>query len=598
MAELVIQLQQQQQAALEQAAALPAQATYRFDTAAASQPVIQSYRRQVKSWQWGCFEAQTVVRSPAPATATAPPGAGLNLLVPKGGQYAFDLLAQVGLQSWLANQTLAQLQASLREHTPSLDIPQSSLYELSRHFLFFFGALHTQAIPTLREYFHQRGPCLWLIDGTLEPGTAEFFGVQEVPERILLACAKIPTENAVDVAACLRQTAQAFGPPDGLCRDLSHVLQAACQQALPGVPQHVCHSHLARDVGQDLYQAPQAALSRRLTALRLSTQWASQRCSQSEALRQQLQAHGTYSLLSQWLQGQPLPALWQQTWGRELLLALHVWIQDYAHDGQRQGFPFDPHLLYFHRRLLRVQQALAGLWQRPSFVRQAPPALANFYQSLQQYRDDPEIQAAAAHYEKAYAIFQSLRQALRLSTTEANPLHAAYALAASEEPALVQALQQLREQAQRHSQANPDAQTRHLYHIVAQHLETYGPFLEGVAGERTTNAIESRWNRSKRHRRQTHGRKKLTRDFVALPAEWMLVPNLEIPRYVELVLGGKLENLADKLAQAAPTAGSYSQWQACQRTQHWGRVPKRLLRQPNFLDQLLGLAGKVGRWFR
>jgi len=597
MAELVAQLHRQEQATLEQAAGLPDRATYRFDTAPVSQPVVQTYRRQVKSLQWGCFQAQSVVRQ-GEITAVGQPAAGLNRWVPQGGQYAFDLLTYVGIQSWVADQTLGDLQAALREHTPALEVPLSSLYEMRRRFLFYLGALHSQAIPCLRNYLQQRGPCTWLIDGTLEPGTAEFFGILEVPERILLACAKIPTENATDVAACLSQTAQQFGVPNRLCRDLSHVLEAACQRALPDVAQNVCHSHLARDVGQDLYQAPQAALSRRLTALRLSTQWASQRWGQSEALRQQLHAQGTYSLLSQWLQGQPLPTLWQQTWGRELLLALHGWTQDYAQDGQRQGFPFDPHLLYFHRRVLRAEIALAHLWCRPGFARKAPVALANFRQSLREYRDDPEIQAAAAHYEKAYVIFESFRHALRLSTTESNPLHAAYSLSASEQQEVLQALQQLREQAQHQSEENPDLEARRLYRIVSTHLETYWPFLEGAPCERTTNALESRWNQVKRHRRRSHGRKKLTRDFAALPAELMLVSNLEVPRYVDLVLGGRLDNLPDKLAQAAQSAGSYAQWQERQRTQHWGRVPQRLLRQPNFLDRLFGLAGKLGQWLR
>ncbi|MCU0982466.1 MAG: hypothetical protein MUF25_25185, partial [Pirellulaceae bacterium] len=51
--------------------------------------------------------------------------------------------------------------------------------------------------------------------------------------------------------------------------DLSPAMSGACEQALPGVSHFVCHQHLARDVGEDLYEAPQAALCQRLRTLKL-----------------------------------------------------------------------------------------------------------------------------------------------------------------------------------------------------------------------------------------------------------------------------------------------------------------------------------------
>jgi len=339
-AKLVCRLRQQAHVTLEQVAQLPTAAIYRFDPQPEGPPVVQTHRRQLQSLHWGTIHAQVVVRRRTGATPAAQTLSPLARLVPKGGHYAFDLIAHVGVQTFLAAQTLAQVQTALRERTPSLDLPLSSLYELGQRFLFFLGALHTQAAPILRDYLQQRGPCLWLIDGTLEPGTVAFFGIMEAREHMLLSCRKIPTENALDVAACLRTTAQQFGTPSQVCRDLSHILKNACEQALPDVAQRVCHSHLVRDVGSDLYQAPQANLSRRLTTLKLSTQWSSQRYSQAEALREQLQDQGTYSLLNQWLQGQPVPSeLWLRTWGRELLLPCTPGFKTLPKTASTKAFP-------------------------------------------------------------------------------------------------------------------------------------------------------------------------------------------------------------------------------------------------------------------
>ena len=84
-----------------------------------------------------------------------------------------------------------------------------------------------------------------------------------------------------------------------------------------------------------------------------------------------------------------------------------------------------------------------------------------------------------------------------------------------------------------------------------------------------------------------HGRRKLTQDFQALPQEYMLTQNLDNPKYVELVLGAP-DKLAEKLAEAGRTAGSFSQWQQRRRQTSLGRLPKRILRKENSLDDLLG----------
>jgi len=69
--------------------------------------------------------------------------------------------------------------------------------------------------------------------------------------------------------------------------------------------------------------------------------------------------------------------------------------------------------------------------------------------------------------------------------------------------------------------SNPEE--RNLYDIVLTHLNKYKHYLfsSGVGDKKdcTTNGIETHWRTGKRMRRQTHGRKNLTRDFQALPEE-------------------------------------------------------------------------------
>ena len=126
------------------------------------------------------------------------------------------------------------------------------------------------------------------------------------------------------------------------------------------------------------------------------------------------------------------------------------------------------------------------------------------------------------------------------------------------------------------------------------HLDKYWSYLVpetavGPSWKRTTNQLESVWCGRKRNRRQAHGRGKLTRDFQSLPAEYLLVANLENPRYVELVLGGRLESLASKLAEAYVDA-SFANWRNQQRPRLLGQIRRRQLRLPSFLPNLVKLS--------
>ena len=258
--------------------------------------------------------------------------------------------------------------------------------------------LAAQAAGALRESFDQPGGLTWLIDGTVEPGTPVFFGIQEARTAILLGSWKIPTENADDMAPCLTEAADDYGQPRRILHDLSSAMSLACQTAFNEVPHDVCHFHFARDVGEDLLAKPQKALSSRLRSLKLQVCLREQRKTQTQWLREHAGAPEAGLVLQRLLRGEELTEAWSETLGREVLPAFHFWMLDYAADGGRQGFPFDPYLLYFHRRLIRGHDALVRLLSRPVVAAHAAKTLSNLRRQLGRYRDDPQIIAAASHY--------------------------------------------------------------------------------------------------------------------------------------------------------------------------------------------------------
>ena len=483
-ATLVRELVEQTRGELENAGQLPDGACYHFDSAdlqpGERSPSVEKTRcRTVKSLAYATFRSHETIRQDGDGRRRSPQ---LQAVVPNGSTYAYDLIAHVGLESFLQGRRLRDIQDELARQKPALRVPTNTLYEQRLQFLFYLGHLHRQAMPVLKDYFRQRGPISWLIDGTVELDSPVFLGIHEPRSDILLFCRKIPTENREDIAACLGEAAGQYGPPAQILHDLSGMMSGACQMALPETPHKVCHFHFARDVGEDLYAGPQQALCRRLRALKVQARLREQRKGQTEWLLQKLEQGKAPLVLDDLLRGQPVTAVWSASLAREVLFALHYWILDYATDGRRQGFPFDPHLLYLHRRLVRAGEIL-DRWLNHGAAGSVPQVLLNLRQQLNTYREDAQIVPAAAWYEQAYDVFGRLRSALRLTAEGANPLREPYPLSGEEQAEVMESLENLQREFRERRKSVSDERESKLYAVVVEHVEKYWNQLQpAVAG--------------------------------------------------------------------------------------------------------------------
>ena len=591
---------------LKQTAGLPDGACLDFDPAdepmanlaeGQQSKVLKTSRRTVVGLEHGSFQVREIVREHSQNSRTlVQRSLQLENLVAKGSRYAFDLIAHVGKESFLRGRSLQDIGQELaRDH--GIKIPRSTLWDQQQKFLFYLGHMHRQAAPRLRQYMAEQGPVVWLLDGTVEPGTWVFLGIQHAGSGILLSSWKIPTEHEEDIAACLQQARETYGLPNRVLHDLSSAMSGACNRALDGVPHFVCHYHLASDVGENLYQKPQVQMTKRMRAMKIQLRLREQRKGQKEWLRQRVDSSAEL-VLQKLLAGDPVDIPFNQTLSREVLLAFHYWILDYRSDGRRRGFPFDPYTLYLHRRLTRAAHAVDRLLSQAEVARQSPQVLFNFQKQLHRYCTDRTVVEAADLYERSFSMFQRLRGALRLTAENMDKMQQPQDLPTDQQEELKTDLDRLR------SELRPEAQEESnvdqtLAQIVLSHLDKYWSYLvpenlpsEGERWERTTNQLERHWRSTKRGRRKTHGRGKLVRDFQALPDEYMLVPNLENETYVQLVLDGSIDTLPAKIAQASHHAGSFSQWQRRRGAQITGQIPRRLLRQDGFIDALITACGK------
>jgi len=598
---LVNELRESVNMQLETVSRLPPQAEYTFESPLEFEGkklfVQKTGHRSVVSLNFSKFQAREVIREKKEDGKTLTfHSPRLMSIVPSGAGYAYDLIAFVGRKSYLEGHKLKSIQEEIINQHGLPYIPFSSLYDLQRKFLFYLGEVHRQAAPRLKDYLQERGNNTWLIDGTIEPGTPVFLGIKEAYEGMFLGGGKIPTENDRDIANCLIEVAKSYGVPDEILHDLSERMFNACEIAFPTKPHRVCHYHLVRDIGDDLYEVAQEMLSKRLRAMKLQPNLKDQRSNQTQWLQRAIKEKDMPLILKDLLNGKEIDNGWTKGLGREALLALHGWMLDYPSDGNRQGFPFDPYLLYLHRRIVIAYDASQHLLSSEAAKKNLPKALFTFSTKLEKYLTDPVIIEATELYEKAFDIFERIRDALRLGAKGSSPMHESYELRCDEQNDVSESLNELRKQFEENKRNCSYPKELKLYDIAQVHLEKYEPYLFPVKTNgteeakivRTTNGLESHWSEGKRARRQIHGRSKLTRDFHALPSQYMLIPNLNNPCYIEIVLGS-LEQLPDKMAEAGRTSGSYSDWCKRQKPMHIGRLPVRLLRRENFIDDLIDI---------
>ena len=259
---------------------------------------------------------------------------------------------------------------------------------------------------------------------------------------------------------------------------------------------------------------------------------------------------------------------------------------DYASDGRRQGYPFDPYLLYFHRRV-GASRRWSGCWANRPYASWRLKSWGIFPEMLRDYLGNARVIAAADEFEQACQLFTRLRTAMRFSARGESPLHDPYLLESEESKVVQQSLEALCEECRRKAEDPADPQAAKQCLIVVEHLDRYATMLFNPdSRERTTNALESHWKKAKRCCRKRHGRKKLTRDFQCLPSEVMLVPNLQSPEYIERVLGD-LSKLPAKLAQAAAVSPALDALAESPESGQHRPPPPCLLRQENLIDKLV-----------
>jgi hypothetical protein len=528
---------------------------------------------------------------------------GYHQHVPPQGQYAFDLMVEVGLARLRDQRQDIEIQRLLQQRW-GLSVPASSVGWLVHAFLDGLAAVHQAHAPTLRQFLAEDGGYALHVDGTCEPATDVVFIALAEPHGWTLEAAKMSTENIADIRQVIQRCVEHFGTPHAIVRDLSSNIRQAKQQALPDVPDLICHYHFLENVGEKLCEQPHARLTQALRRLKIRPALKSLRCDLVRA------SHKTTCLSRsdiELLLSHPDrlsefdPGALRRTVGYILLR----WLDDFTADLRGEYFPFDLPSLAFYRRGQQLADLVSQLVATPNFPRKEWPTLHTIAHHLSVFREDAELGASAQRLEKAADLFEELRHVLRLNSHPQERVLRGHGCAEEDHnptgaEQLQKRLETWRDRLRQRNQHERDPHRRADQATVLKYLEKYGPQLVGHVIERpgrepfvvrrTNNPVEQRFSFTKRGVRRKVGTKKLTRQVQAMRAEALLVWNLADLQYVQLVLGGSLANLPSEMAKHWHLAQATRQQRQAPATQHPIPTTKKQIRHRKLLDIMKELA--------
>lgn len=519
-------------------------------------------------------------------------------LVPRHGNYAFDLIVEIGLARFLRHRQNLEIQKELDARW-GVHLPCSTISELAQSFLDYLLAVHQARIPELKAQLQQAGGYVLHVDGTCEAGTEIVFNAVAGNCGWTLASCKMRTEDAAQIEGLLRCCVEDFGKPLAIVRDLSAQIEAACQRAMPEIPDLICHYHFLLNVGIKLCDKSHTKLNACMRRLKIRPALCSMRHDLVRYSKQKtsLTSQQIEQLLSNPGQIAGIDPLQER---RALAYILLSWLDDYESDLHGEYFPFDLPCLALYRRYRVAYQWLLKTIPSNDSPNQSYSSMKTIMRHLASTMEDKELTTAAERLEKSASLFKELREVLRLTPNDCEHRPVLRQRRIVDNPLLALQRENLfmkwKECLYARLAAESDSDCIEDLTIVQNYLQKYQGKLIGhviVNGQsqpftvpRTNNLSEHRFGRMKQGLRRKLGTKNLVQHVQAMRSEECLAYNLNFPGYLDIICGGSLDHLALSFAKNWKAGQSIRLNRRQKTINHPIPLKKKCLRMKNFFSKL------------
>lgn len=519
----------------------------------------------------------------------------LTRLVKSGGNHAYDLVVRIGTAHFLERRQYAEIQMELATRF-GLEIPLRTIGYLAREFVAYVEVVHHEAIPLLRRDIARRGGYVLHVDGTCEEGSRVVLVCMDSVSSQVLESKTIGSENTAEVKSVLARVREEWGDPLAAVTDLRQSLLRAVGEVFPGVPQFVCHYHLAADVGKDILGDGVAHLRRLFRLVRLRPKLGVVERSLREFALDAGGSHVLGCLLDGISRGEDIRSLPEST----ALGAIHglaSWVLAFSRAGEGYGFPFDVPYLVLYERVVAVHELLVEVQGRcrpeEDRVSKELSRVRRILAPVIEGEHAPEFSRVATELKRDRKVFEALRDRLRICprggkkrrNDEGGP-----AVVAPDRHQTILANFKLSLETKSRWKTTAARACR----IVVAHLDKYWPYLfghrlkgdHGIIVPRTNNLEEQEFRKVKRGCRRLHGRGRLRQDVDEMPAGVVLLQNLRHPEYRATVYGGYEEShMAERFSRVDPSL-------PVEVMRGW-KKERAVTRLPRTLERMKSLPGEI-----
>jgi hypothetical protein len=561
---------------------------------------LQVYKTQSKTVQTlhlGCFTAhQTLRHCEHCPNDRIYASEQLSRLAPSGCIFGYDVLIFVGKALFLRHRRAQEVIEELQVR--HIGLSPSEVGYLARKFVVYLALAHRQSAPDLKEAMRTRGGYVLHLDGTCEAGGPMLMSSLDSLSQIVLGNVKMPSEKTQQIIPFLEEIKSRYGLPVAVVHDMGAGILAAVKEALPGVPDFVCHFHFLRDLGKDLLESDYDAIRQRLRNHGLTDKLLHHARRLKAAIDQQ---PGLVERFYQNVQGHCLPKDKLELFPLLCAYSLIQWALEGKTDGQGYGFPFDRPHVQFAKRLQVLGQRLEQIKDvhlRGQWADNKP--LLKLSCELKKLSADEGLPRMLAAIELKLEVFDRLRSAMRIAQ-----VGGAAGLNSGSSPVAMGPIQKAVEQLRQEITSRSDyASTRHWKTMIDQ-IDKYKEKLFAdpitvqspngallIQPQRTNNLMERFFRDWRCGARRRTGHNSISRFLQSMIADTPLVRNLENPGYLKVLLNGQA-TLEERFAQIE-TETVRNELQASQSSLE--KVPskiRQLVAAPTFPESICRLFQKA-----
>ncbi len=472
---------------------------------------------------------------------------GLDVFLPPGSNFGYDVIAYVGDALWGKSHTPLQIQADLKQQN-NLTISESEITFLAKKFVHYVVEAQRDKQAEIKRFLHRGGGFFMYFDA-MHPGDGAAHLMcaiaEEVSEKvsIVLGSVKLPKESTETVSAFLRALKEKYGAPlAGICDMLASNL-AAFQEVFPGVLLLICHFHFLRSIGKTFLEYENTKLQGILKQYDI-TKRLKEFVSKSKAnieTNPQLVDYMKCDEKKYQSSFQTMP---------EIIKAYckALWILAYEQELNGYGHPFDRSELVYLQRMKKIYDSLKEYSLDFKELSELKLLLASVL-------EDPDLRRHMAGLEKKAQDFDHLRAIMKIA-----PIYGVKGLNDDGEECDMTAMEeQLKIFIESDEIKNhPDQAYRKMIKQILKYwkmlfakpveVRLSSGEMVFVYPQRTSNCMERLFREFQRSEYKRTGMSTLGRTARAMIAETPMMKNLECPEFMNIILNDQ-PTLAARFAQ-------------------------------------------------